>query len=360
LATAVLLLAGCGNKPGPTVASVASGSTANAPKSPGATHLHRAYVAVWGLAGVVPLDLTTGTLETAIHAQAAVIAITPDGGTAYAVFGGNVVPIDLATDTPRAPIALPTADTSPGHDIAISPDGSRAYVAVSNVSGSADANAVVPVDLAAGRPLTPIPFPAGAYAIVVSPDGATAYVTDSSGVVPLDLATGKPGAQIPIPGGAEAIAIAPDGNTAYVTTSTGSVVVPINLATRTAQTPVQVGAGAEAIAITPDGRTAYVATSVLTTPSTQGVLAVSKVVPIDLTTNTPGAPIQLPTNAETSRHGIAITPDGRTAYVAVVDGPDAAVDVNGVLPIDLGTNTLLPPIRFPTGVSPEAIVIAPR
>jgi DNA-binding beta-propeller fold protein YncE len=317
-------------------------------------------VAVWGLAGVVPLDLTTGTLETAIHAQADVIAITPDGSTAYALFGANVVPIDLATDTPRAPIALPTVDTSPGHDIAISPDGSRAYVTVSNVSGNADANAVVPLDLAAGRALTPIPFPAGAHDIAISPDGATAYVTNSSGVVPLNLTTGKPGAPVPIPGGAEAIAIAPDGNTAYVTTSTGSVVVPINLATKTAQTPIQVGAGAEAIAITPDGRTAYVATSVLTTPSTEGVLTVSNVVPIDLTTNTPRAPIQLPANAETGRHGIAITPDGRTAYVAVIDGPDATVDANAVVPIDLGTNTLLPPIRFPTGVSPLAIVIAPQ
>jgi DNA-binding beta-propeller fold protein YncE len=46
---------------------------------------------------------------------------------------------------------------------------------------------------------------------------------------------------------------------AYVAASVSGTVTPIRTATNTALPPVKVGVGANAIAITPDGKTAYVA-----------------------------------------------------------------------------------------------------
>ena len=76
---------------------------------------------------------------------------------------------------------------------------------------------------------------------------------------------------------------------------------PIATATNTAGPPIPAGAGPDAIAITPDGKTAYVANSGSDT-----------VTPIETVTNTAGPPI--PAGHEPG--DIAITPDSKTAYVA--------------------------------------------
>ena len=86
--------------------------------------------------------------------------------------------------------------------------------------------------------------------------------------------------------------------TAYVVDTSGQV-TPIRGAI--AGTPITTGSNARAIAITPNGKTAYIADGDAGT-----------VTPIDTATNTAGHPIRtgtLPT-------AIAITPNGKTAYVA--------------------------------------------
>jgi YVTN family beta-propeller protein len=70
------------------------------------------------------------------------------------------------------------------------------------------------------------------------------------------------------------------------------------------------------------------------------------VTPIDLATSTAGPPIK----AGSSPVGIAITPNGKTAYV-INDGPGT------VVPIDTATNKTGPPIRV--GGYPYAILITP-
>lgn len=75
---------------------------------------------------------------------------------------------------------------------------------------------------------------------------------------------------------------------------------PIHVATNTNGTPITGFIRPLGVAITPDGETAYV--------TNQGG---NTVTPIDVATNTIGTPItgfNLP-------DGIAITPDGKTAYV---------------------------------------------
>ena len=111
-------------------------------------------------------------------------------------------------------------------------------------------------------------------------------------------------------------------------------VVPINTTTNTPGTPIRVVGGPNAptiadnfgkIAITPDGKTAYVTTG-------------STVTPINTATNKPGTPIHFAGPARGPGIGaqIVITPDGKTAYV--VTGPSLTL-------INTATNTPGKPIH---------------
>jgi YVTN family beta-propeller protein len=120
--------------------------------------------------------------------------------------------------------------------------------------------------------------------------------------------------------------------TAYVVNL--SSLTPIATATNTPGAPIPVGADPVAIAITPDGRTAYV---------TGGS---DTVTPIATAINTPGAPI--PVGADPD--AIAITPDGRNAYVANWTS-------GTVTPIATATN--IPGAPIPVGVNPNHIAITP-
>ena len=78
-----------------------------------------------------------------------------------------------------------------------------------------------------------------------------------------------------------------------MTNSADSSVTPIHVATNTAGTAIPIAAGVAGIAITPDGKAAYV--------TGNG----GKVTPIDTATNTAGTPIAAGSEAT----GVAITPD---------------------------------------------------
>jgi len=90
-------------------------------------------------------------------------------------------------------------------------------------------------------------------AIAITPDGNTAYVTnsDSESVTPIEIATNTPEAEITVGSKPDAIAITPDGNTAYVTNSDSESVTPIEIATNTPGAEIKVGKFPDGIAITP-------------------------------------------------------------------------------------------------------------
>jgi YVTN family beta-propeller protein len=130
---------------------------------------------------------------------------------------------------------------------------------------------------------------------------------------------------------------------AYFTGSNGSageIAAPVELSTQTANPANQVSTGMssegapEDVAITPDGKTAYVVTN-------------DEVVPIDVATNTAGAAIPIPPFGE----AIAITPDGRFAYVASVFAADV------VTKIDLATNTGV--AEIPVGENLFGLAVTP-
>jgi YVTN family beta-propeller protein len=280
------------------------------------------------------------------HTVAAPRPWTPPNGTAYVINsgGGTVTPIDLATSSARKPIIVsgePVAMT-------IAPDAKTAYVASATTNSGpqpTSAQAVQPIDLTTNTAEKPIDLQWPADAIVISPDGKTAYIINdlpSRTLTRVDLATSRPGKPITLSGEPVAIAMAPDGK-AYVTNQANEF-MPIDLVTGRLGKPVKLSGDPVAIAIAPDGKTAYVATL----PDT--------VTPIDLTTNTAGNPINLGGKPGPMGFGeplaIAITPDGTAAYLA-----NGASDT--VTAIDLATNTPGNPIKLSGKPGADAIAISP-
>jgi DNA-binding beta-propeller fold protein YncE len=104
------------------------------------------------------------------------------------------------------------------------------------------------------------PVPAGAEptAVLVTPDGTTALVTDfqTDTVTPIALATMTPGTPIAVAGNPTGIAALPTSTSAYV--SGGDTVTPIELRTHRTGPPITIGTLAEGVAISPGGTTAWV------------------------------------------------------------------------------------------------------
>jgi YVTN family beta-propeller protein len=125
--------------------------------------------------------------------------------------------------------------------------------------------------------------------------------------------------------------------TAYVTCQgiVAGEVVPVNTATNKAGSAINLGPDPVPIAITPDGKTAYV-----------GDYISDKVTPINTATNTAGRTIR----AGSAEVAIAITPNGKTVYV--VNGVSESVT-----PIKTATNTAGHAIAV--GTIPSAIAITP-
>ncbi|MGI8623854.1 MAG: lactonase family protein [Solirubrobacteraceae bacterium] len=321
------------------------------------------------------------------------VTVSPDGRSAYVTssFTSSAVAVfDRTADgslTQKAGTAGCISDTGAGpcvdgralsaaSSVAISPDGRSAYV-----TASAGSDAVAVFDRAADGTLTQKPGTAGcvsesgagpcvdgaalsaASSVTVSPDGRSAYVTSagSDAVAVLDRApdgtlTQKPGTAACISDsgagpcadgraliGASSVAVSRDGRSAYVaslirtrTSTEGAVAVFDRAADGTlTQKPgvagcvSETGAGpcadgrgllaARSVAVSPDGRNAYVAAD------TSGAVAVFDRA-ADGTLTQPGgaAGCISDTGAGPCADGtgldgaasVAISPDGRSAYVA--------------------------------------------
>lgn len=281
-----------------------------------------------------PVELSTGALGAPVpiasEGPPPDVAITPDGRTAYVPSGfAQILPIDVATDTPGTPIS--TSPQSCPWAIAIDPAGARAYV--TDVCG----NDLLVVDLASASVVATVPVGVAPVAVAVTPDGKRALVSNSGDgtVTPVDLTTLTAGAPIAVgeqPGG---IVVAPDGSRAYVTVRLADAVKRIDLPSDSVGPAIPVAEHPEQIALTPAGTRAF-------------VLAENKpVTPIDLTTDTPGTPIEVGGHF---LEGLAVTPDGSRAYVT-------DETANALVPIDAASGATA--AAMPVGERPNAIAIVP-
>jgi len=274
------------------------------------------------------------------------VAIAPDARTAYVVnanqsgLTGQITPVDLTSSPPVAEATIDIPD-SPGNFIAITPDGRKAYM-----TDPRDGK-VFPIDL------TSSPATVGAAIVVggnpegiaFSPDGSRAYVAmnahtpgGTAEVLPITVATDAVGMAItglgPHP---YAIAVTPDGTKAYVTDAgagTNGNVYPVALPAGPVGLPISLGASTAGIAVAPDGLTAYAA-------------AGGSVVPIDVSNDSAGIPIPVSGGA----YAIAVTPDSKTVYVTNETGAT-------VTPIDVATGTAGTAISS-VGSAPQGIAITP-
>ena len=169
-------------------------------------------------------------------------------------FSGTVTPIEVSTNTAGSPIPLGAGTCQFGVcpiDIAITPDGTKAYVTMAG-SGTT----VVPITLMTNTPGTPISIGITPWAVAIAPNGTTAYVTGSNfmgtdTVTPINVATNTPGTPVPVGPSSNGIAITPDSTRAYVPSALSNTVRPIDLATNTPGSPIAVGSIPTGIAITP-------------------------------------------------------------------------------------------------------------
>lgn len=256
--------------------------------------------------------------------------------TAYvATDPDSVVPVRLATGKILRPIPVHGQTVS----IAVTRDG-RTVVAV-NYAGS-NRSSVVLIHTATGKAYKTVRFTGFAFVpVVLSPDSTTAYIATSLGpdtVIPIRLRTGRLGRRIRVRRDPEAMAITPDGRTLYVASDAAGTVTPIRTATWTALRPIRAGQQPGAIAVTPDGTTAYVKSE------TTGL-----VTPIRTATSTALRPVRTGNpGSYPDPEAIAIPPAGKTAYV---------LGGGHVTPITTATRRARTPIRVNTGAA--ALTMSP-
>ncbi|HWD69675.1 MAG TPA: YncE family protein [Solirubrobacteraceae bacterium] len=242
---------------------------------------------------------------------------------------GTVTQVDLSTGTLSAPITVGSQPVA----IAITPDGSTAYVA------DYGSSRIVPVALATGRPEPPITLSDKPNAIAITPDGRTAYViADNGRVWPITLATGHVGSPTRIPANSDALAILPNGGSAYFTNVADGTLTPFTLSSEAVGVPINLSSATpDAVAITPDGSTAYIASN------SAGTLT-----PLTLASGASGTAIGL--GAGTHPTSVAISSDGITAYVT--DFGTAQIT-----PVTLATGAVGAPIGV--AAQPSAIALVP-
>jgi DNA-binding beta-propeller fold protein YncE len=214
--------------------------------------------------------LTPLAPETVPAINARRLAMTPEGTDLYATAGGAVLQYDVAADgrlTTKSPALLPVDGDA--HSIAVHPNGQSAYV-TDHQRGQ-----VRQYDVGAGRRLEP-KDPGAVNAgerptgIAVSPDGRTAYVLVAGGIAVFDIDSGgeltrRADGESIASGRLQDVALTPDGQNLYVTALDGRVLqfgIGTN-GTLVPRSPVAVevksGAAPVGIAIAPDGSSAYVA-----------------------------------------------------------------------------------------------------
>jgi YVTN family beta-propeller protein len=228
----------------------------------------------------------------------------------------SVSVIDTATNTVVATIDV----DGPPIRIALTPDGTRAYLTMRRPN----VGQLAIVDTSSQQVTAVIGltdfFIAG---VAVTPDGRHAYVANSGNdhiVRVLDTSTNTVTAQVPLDTSID-LTVAPDGTHVYATHFDGVAVIDTATHTVTATIPIGKGtSGTEGrgIAVSPDGRTAYLTNG--------GFNSVSV---IDTATNTESGTVDVGTDPL----GVAVTPDGSRVFVTNNDTDNVSV-------IDTSTNTV--------------------
>ena len=188
----------------------------------------RAYVANTGSDSISVIDTAAGHVTATIPVGdgPSALAVTPDGQRLYVMTAAGVVEVvDTALYTVAAAIPVGPVGRGDERDIAITPDGARAFVAAGLVHVIDTASNVVVHSFAAEA--APVPNLSNvASSVAISPDGTRAYVGVttwsmasagfSGSVVLVDTASESVTGTVFLNAMPGAIALTPDGSRAYV------------------------------------------------------------------------------------------------------------------------------------------------
>ena len=170
----------------------------------------------------------------------------------------------------------------------------------------------------------------------------TIYATNITGgtLVPVDPAAGTVGSQIPVGDFAGDLVIPPGSDTAYVVAPTSDAVVPVDLGTQTAGAPISVTCPGR-IALVPGQARAYVTQFCTTT-----------ITPIDLLTATVGTPIDVGQQP----FDVTVSADGGIAYVTTWGEGD--ITTPGTLTaVDVASGAVAATIPLDSFRNPAAVTV---
>jgi DNA-binding beta-propeller fold protein YncE len=278
------------------------------------------------------------------------VVVSPDGRTVYlANSDDSITPVSAVTGKAGRPIAISggSPGSFPGNGgMTITPDGRTLFTVVENDKTETAPN-LARVDLRTGRETGQIRVPGGVADFVMTKDGATLYVLSGHTVLyAVDAATGRAERRIPAPDAllqnAETMLLSPDGSTLYMTTSddegvgaaetmTGAV-TPVDVRTGIARPAIAVGWAPISLAVTPDGRTLYVAIDGL--QGGIGQVAPNRVKVIDTAAGRVSASIPWHVPPEF----VQMAPDGKTVWVVSMVGDRNSTADNTVTPVTVGGN----------------------
>ena len=269
------------------------------------------------------------------------VAVSPDGSRVYVANYGDssVSVINTATNTVVTTVSV----GSYPWDLAMSPDGSRVYVVnyyADSVSVIATATNAVVATVGVGS------YP---QAVAVSPDGSRVYVANYGGdsVSVINTATNAVVATVSVGRRPSGVAVSPDGSRVYVPIEDSKVKV-INTATNAVVATVGVGSYPEGVAVSPDGSRVYVANyyddsvSVINT-ATNAVVATVGVgsYPYGVAVGAGGSPVYV-TNSEAASVSVLgasasapaaptslnVTPGSGSASVSFTAGADGGASIS--------------------------------
>jgi DNA-binding beta-propeller fold protein YncE len=279
------------------------------------------------------------------------------GGTAVAaVAAAGVVGYLL-------PLASPQLYGSAGVTVALTADG-RALYTVSQPSGFRGTwspslpTIVTRVDTATMKAQTSVDAaPMGTddppTQAILTDDDQTLYMVDGAGLMAVHLRTGS-SITIPVPGGANCMALSPDGTTVYVSTNDDTI-VPVAAATARLGHPIQLpraqarDAEPDFLALTADGRILYA--DLQWSP---GDSLLDQVVGVNLAT---GKAVPFDYHGRDG-DGMVLAPDGRTLYL-ITDGysydgnPPSLVAVSTATGKQVGHPLVLPDVPMDEAITPD-------
>jgi YVTN family beta-propeller protein len=292
-----------------------------------------AGAAVAGVVLVPGLVANTGDAGSPAAPVVATVGIGTDSAGISFFSGGDLAAVATATglvlvDTVEHRVVNMVDVPGQGLDVAVTPDGTRTYVATGAGLTEVDTSkpAVPGPNLVEGEEV---------YSVVAAADGDRVYAASRSGVVVVDPRAGAVITTIELPGQKFGLAVSPDGTRLYVANSDLNAVSVIDTGTAEVIDTIESGAFTLDVALSPSSARGYVAQ--------EGAVGV-----FTTDARTPLTNIPVPDGGVLE--AVAVTPDGGRVF---------AVSRNGgrLIEIDAATQTVVGSTTIDPGVTAGDVAV---